>query len=440
MRKMRNKKTEGTPISRRRFLAGLGRAAALGSLFSIDGFDPLAAEELAGSDARPHAPDLKSLRGPGGPTWNAVRKQFLLREGLVYLNSGSLGPCPAHVVNEAVKAWYMLEENPAEQGFGSFIQKMEEARKKAADFLHCSPDEIAITRNTTDGMNTVAQGIHLGRGDRVLTTDQEHPGGTACWEYYARREGVGIDRIRLPKTPQSTEEIVNLFERGLTRDTRAISVSHVTYSTGLRLPIEEISLLARANDSLLVVDGAQAPGVLDVNVQRLKCDAYATSAHKWMLAPKGTGLLYIHRDARQRIDPLLLAHGPQAYTASTGTPNIPAILGLGAAIDFLNAIGKESIEPRALELRSLAVQSLRAIPGITLASVPEGPSASALLTFLLPEKIQPDGLAKVLREKYAIVVRVVSAPGGSGIRLSFHLFNTEADVQRLSEALKKELA
>jgi len=383
---------------------------------------------------------LDELPVPSVEDRAALMRHFLIPEGLAYMNNGSLGPCPRSVIAATLEALRQLERNPVDEYYGPLIQRAERVRAQAAEFLGCGPDEIAITDNTTQAMNTIAQGLDLQRGDRVLTTDHEHPGGSVCWEYYARRRGVQVDRIRLPVPPASEKEILGLLAAKLTPQTRVISVSHVTFTTGLRMPVRRIAALAGANGSLLVVDGAQAPGVLQVNVKELGCDAYATSAHKWMLSPKGTGLLYISSKARESIDPLLLQHGPGVYTASVGTRNLPAVIGLGAAMDFLNAIGRQKVEERALRLRQTMFDQLTAQGGVRPISPPQGEMASALTTFQLPPSADCQAFGRTLRDKHRIIVKAVPHWGLNGIRVSAHLYNSEDDVGRLIGALREELA
>jgi len=420
--------SEKAAVSRRQFLWGAGAGC---SLVGLAGCASLTARA-------PQIPDLtpELVRGAD---WPRVRSGFMLPDDLVYLNCGSLGPCPGHVVSEALSAWLNLEQNPANEGYGPCIQRMEEVRGKAAEFLGCSKDQVAITRNTTDGMNTVAQGLDLQKGQRVLTTDHEHPGGEVCWQYYAKRRGVVVDTVELPVPAQSEEEILKRFEAKLTRDIRVVSVSHVTFTTGLRMPVRRIAQMARANGSIVVVDGAQAPGMMEVNVEDLLCHAYATSGHKWMLGPKGVGILYVSKDAEGAIDPLVLQHGRGAYTASTGTRDIPTIIGLGAAIDFLSAVGKARIERRVLELRKMLVEGLQGCAGVKMVSPPEGPMASGMVSVGLPAGVESSALASRLMERHRVVVKVLPARPVSGIRISLHLYNSPADVESLLAALRAEV-
>jgi selenocysteine lyase/cysteine desulfurase len=288
-------------------------------------------------------------------------------------------------------------------------------------------------------MNTIAQGLSLQQGDHILTTDHEHPGGRVCWDYYARKSGIIIDAVSLPLPPKSKQEIVQAFERNMTDRTRVISVSHVLFTTGLKLPITELADLAHAHNALLVVDGAQAPGGNLVDVKTLKCDAYATSAHKWLLAPKGTGLLYISANARKQIDPILLQAGMGTYTAATGTRNLPGIIGLGAAIELLNAAGKEAVAGHAMKLRNALYQQAQTLPRVTIASPEPGELAAPILTLAFPKEVSNETIVQRLREQYNIVVKCVPSNYVNGIRVSMHLYTQEEDLARLTAALRKEL-
>ncbi|MBX3440600.1 MAG: aminotransferase class V-fold PLP-dependent enzyme, partial [Planctomycetaceae bacterium] len=327
--------------------------------------------------------------------------------------------------------WEELELNPAGNGFGISLRRAEEVRKKAAQYLGCDESEIVIMPNTTQSMNTIAQGITLQAGDRVLTTDQEHPGGVRCWEYYEKRAGVIIDRAPLPVPPQSEQEVVDALAALMTPRTRVISVAHVTFTTGLRLPIAQIAELADAHQCLLVVDGAQAPGALNINVKELNCDTYATSAHKWMLAPKGTGLLYINKRAEDRIDPLLLQDGNGFYTATSGTLNMPAVIGLGGSIDFLTDMGKQRIEDWSMYLRQMLYDGLRRLPNVKIYSPEAGPMAAPIVSPGV-EGISGGDVATALARQ-DIIVKVVSY----GNRISTHLYNDESDVEKLVAAVSK---
>jgi selenocysteine lyase/cysteine desulfurase len=418
-------KESDNELTRRELLADLGPGvAALGMLGLLN--ESIAADAL----------DLSSL---GRDSLDSLRRHFRLEKNLAYMNNGSLGPCPAYVLQETMKAWRELETNPVSMGYGPFIKRMEEVRGKAATFLGCTIEEVAITSCTTESMNMVAQGLELQPGDHVLTTDHEHAGGAECWRYYAKRRGVIINKVKLPLLVSGVDELVGLFGKAMTPKTKVISVSHVTYTTGLRLPIKQLSDLARSKGCTLVTDGAQGPGGLKVDVKDLGCDTYATSAHKWMLAPKGTGLLYIKKDAQKRIRPMALEGGYRTYTGAVGTRNIPTILGLGSAMDFLNAIGLKRIEEHCLGLRKQLFESLQELEGIKVASSPLEELASPLVSVVLPDGVRNSTVAANLQSKHGVVVKVLSGPVRNGLRISTHVYNTRKDVERLMAGLKKEV-
>lgn len=411
---------DGARISRREFLAAVGGTAALLAL----GPAARAAEAPLTSSA---------LRGAG---WGTMKRQFLLPRDITYFNCGTLGPSPRQVLEAATAAWRRLAANPAEVGFGPMLDEAEGVRAKAAAFLGCAVDEIVLTHSTTDGMNLLAQGLDLRAGQRVLTTDHEHPGGSLCWDYLARTRGIVIDRVALPAPAADPGEVLDRFARKLTPETRVISVSHVTFSTGLQLPLAALARLA-GEERLLLVDGAQAPAGLVLDLPALGCHAWATSAHKWLLAPPGTGLLYLRRDAQARITPPALQAGYRAYTGATGTRNFPALLGLGAAVDFLTAIGREAVSARLLALRHRLAAGLAGLPRVRVASPPPGPLASQILTVSL-DGVGNEAFARALRAKHGLVVKVVPSNLVDGIRISPHVYTTDDDLERLQGAIRAE--
>ncbi len=406
--------------TRRDFLATLGIASAASIGVPAGSFGSIASEHAEKSN---------------GPS------EYMLAPGLTYLNTGSLGPSPRIVLDRTIQAWTELESNPVGMtwGKGEVVVETDRVRERAAAFLGCDVDELLITRSTTDGMNSLAAGIHLNRGDRVLMTNQEHEGGSSCWHYLARRQGLIVDEVPIAPDDHDTEGIVKRFAAAITRDTRVISVSHVISSTGLRMPIAEIAAIAKDHGILCVVDGAQAVGGMAVNVKALGCDAYATSGHKWLLGPKGTGLVYIRREPAKLIEPIQREGGNRCVEGSTGVSSLPLIVGLGAAIELMSERGMGSVESRNIGLRNRAYAGLKQLPKIRVVSAPPGPLATALVSFILPDEIESRAFQIKLLEKHNIVVKMAEKRWFNGIRVSPHIFNTEADIDRVLEALRKEL-
>jgi selenocysteine lyase/cysteine desulfurase len=208
----------------------------------------------------------------------------------------------------------------------------------------------------------------------------------------------------------------------------------------LRMPVAELSALARARGCISVVDGAQAVGGIAVNVKTLGCDAYATSGHKWLLAPKGTGLLYLNAALGTTIDPIALQSGRHAYSASSGVCSLPSVLGLGAAIDYHRARGVDTIEQHNLALRNRVFHALARVPKAQVVSAPPGPSSTPMVTYALPREVSASALHRVLRTTHQVEVKVVPGNILNGHRISTHLFNTEAEVDRFVQVLASVLA
>lgn len=406
--------------SRRSFLASVGALSAL--------------EALPPRLASPASATALGLRGL------AAADDYLFAPGLVYLQTGSLGPTPRPVMDRTLDAWKELERNPVLFGYGAQEQAMEDVRAQAAGFLGCKKEELVLTRCTTEGMNWVASGLRLGPGDRVLTTDQEHPGGRACWDYAARRYGATIDTVAIPAGENDEAAIVDRFARAMAPRTRAVSFSHVLTSTGLRMPVAALSALARERGAIAVVDGAQAAGGIAVDVKALGCHVYATSGHKWLLGPKGTGLLYLSEDLGDRVDPIALQGGRAAYSDSSGVCNLPGVIGLGAALLYLNAIGVAKVEAHNLRVRNGLYEALQRVPSLRIVSPPPGPLASPLVTYELPAMVDSKAVQVRLMERHGVVVKVVPRQWLNGNRISTHLFNSEGDGEALLQALKAELA
>ena len=232
-------------------------------------------------------------------------------------------------------------------------------------------------------MNHVASGLDLQPGDEVLTTNHEHGGGMVCWQHLARTRGVVVRCIKMPNPVRDAAQILQLVEDHLTPRTRVCSFCHIDTITGLQMPLTAIAALTRPRDILLVCDGAQAPGMLNVDVKSLGVDTYASSSHKWMLAPKGTGLLYIRKDVQDRIRPVFTYSGYNAYSASSGTRNVPQIVAHGVAMEFHNTIGRPRIEARCRQLSAYARQRLAEIPQLTPITPSQRELSSGIVSFSL---------------------------------------------------------
>ena len=370
--------------------------------------------------------------------WREVRSQFLLRPGLIHMNSATIGATPRPVLSALTSFLWETESDPQNQVFGPPHLRMDQVREKAAEFLGASLAEVALTRNTTEGMNMVAQAVDLRAGGQILTTNHEHPGGSVCWEHVAERDGAEIVRIEMPVPVESADQVVDLVSSHLTARTRVCSFSHVCTVTGLVMPLARIAALTRPRDIVLVCDGAQAPGMLDVDVRALEVDTYASSSHKWMLAPKGTGLLYIRDEVQDRVRPLFLRSGFEAYTASSGTRNVATVLAHGVAMDFHDTIGRGRVEARCRELGTRLRGRLEAMDGLTILTPRDDTLSGGILTISLQHADYRE-VRRIMLEDYGFVLKNGKAEYNA-IRISTHIFNSEDDVDRMTEALGRVLS
>jgi isopenicillin-N epimerase len=338
-------------LNRRSFLAN---ASGLAATFAFrDGL--FAQLEKAPSSL----PDKNIYEKNEDAYWSELRKQFLIPEDEVYLNSGTVGSSPAPVLR-AVFDGYNETEKMAQQdpedypiwGYASW----NEFRDPLAAFVGCKRDEIALLRNATEANSYIANGIDMKPGDEVLMTDQEHPGGEHPWNLRAKRYGVVVKKVALPKPVQNAEQVLNLFNDAITPRTRVMFFSHITTATGVVLPAKELCALARSKGVLSAVDGAHVIGMMRLNVQELGCDMYSSSQHKWLLAPKGSGFLYVRDEVIDRLwntiategwdDPKIRAERFQRI----GSSNVPSLWGMRAAIKLAHDIGMDRIEHRHRQL------------------------------------------------------------------------------------------
>ena len=356
------------------------------------------------------------------------------------MNNGTVGPKPEPVFNTLMKCFKVQATNPFDC-YNFFPQKKEEVRAKLAKFINASPDEVAINRNTTEGMNLVANGLDLKEGDEVLLSSFEHPAGTHPWKLRAKRSGIKITEVPFGVPPKSVDEIIGAFEKAITGKTKAISVSHTIYITGLIFPIKELCELAHKNDIFVVADSAHGVGMLDLDVKELGVDAFASSPYKWLGAPTGCGLLYVKKESQDKLLPLIASSGWDTNKTAKrfetlGQRADPLIFALGEAIDFQNVIGKQRIERRIETLAGYLKEELGKIPKVRV-HTPTDPYLSGGLTAFSIEGVKPSTIVNYLREKYNLVIRTIGRERDktSGVRVSTHIFVSTKHVDMVLEGV-----
>lgn len=383
---------------------------------------------------------MKEPRMPQKPNWQKIRKKlFPGKKSVLYFNTGSLGVCPPEVTEKVFETWKRIEENPTMQVWWPLAKELNEVRCRIAGFVNAEPDEIFFTQSTTDGMNTLAQGLDLKSGDRILTTSEEHPGGLKCWEYYEKYAGAYVDKVQIQVPGNSPQEILKRFRDKITPQTKVLSVSDVLYTTGFQMPLDDLAKLARGKNLLFILDGAQAAGVKKLDFKKIQCDGYAASGHKWMLGPKGSGFLYLNRHSKEKIHPMNLEGDRDHLVDIRGVSPLPALFGLGTAAEFLQEIGQEVIHYRILALSQKLYAELSKLEdtSLKLLSLPPEKQAPSLMTFELPRSLSCRRLVKALYEKDGITVRPIEQNGLNAVRVSVNFFHSEEDIDLLAQAVRR---
>jgi selenocysteine lyase/cysteine desulfurase len=365
---------------------------------------------------------------------------LLLTPGLVHLQTGGVGAMPRPVLEAMAAAQLEVEANPARATYGPGMGELEKVRAKAGALVNARPEDIVLTTSATAGMFLIAQGLKLTHGDQVLTTDHEHPGGRLGWEWAARRYGIEVITIPIGADESDPQAIVERFADRIAPRTRVLSFSHILYTTGVKLPVAELCGLAREHGCWAVIDGAQGPGAMPIDVQALGCHAYASSGHKWLLGPKGTGFIFISDEMSGALDALPLADGRQPGSNSTGIVNIGGLRGLGAAVDYVQALGPERIAEHNLTLRRELHELMSRFDQVHIPASADGPLTSANLAFCLPESVDLNAVRSRLVMRHKVYIRTVELAGFTGLRASLHAYNGSDDIGRLVEALRAELA
>jgi selenocysteine lyase/cysteine desulfurase len=424
--------TSNRNLGRRDFLsrAALG-GLALGAVPSL--------ELLARTPFAPPAEEADAS------VFASARKQFLFPASVTYCNTGTLGASPRAVVDAMNHGVEKLERElpdwPYFQADGEPLtgyQQLKDVRSLFADFIGASVDEVALTINATMGMSFLANGIDLVSGDDIVTTDQEHSGGIGGWQLRAKRHGVKVTQVpMLPAFAKGPEGVVSAFAAAMTPRTKVVMFSHITSGLGALLPAKELCDMAHRAGALAIIDGAQVIGQRRIDVKTLGCDAYVTSPHKWLLAPKGTGILYVKRDVQQRFWNTLASAGFDDDSTGAfrfmhyGTGSVPVVQGLVAALNFIKTIGIERIERWDLMLANRLRDGLAKSKRARLSSPDDRRFASAITTFAV------NGMTgRQLQDAlWARKIRVRAQGEPRGVRLSAHLYVSPADIDRVLEVV-----
>ncbi|MCY3824500.1 MAG: aminotransferase class V-fold PLP-dependent enzyme [Nitrospinae bacterium] len=364
----------------------------------------------------------------------------------IYVNWGGGGPSSKSILHE------MDKFTKRELELGSFHPKirnettkaLKRTRESCAKLIDAEASEIALTGNTTVGINIAASGLTWNSGDEVIVSDLEHPGGYLPWLVWRKRNPI---KVKLFKTGQNDEQLLQNLENAITPNTRVVCVSHISWLNGRRLPLAAIGRICVSAGALLIVDGAQSVGHIPVKIKDTGVDVYTISGQKWLMGPDGTGAVYIRRGAgkkiqlssasfrsaeKKRLKTLSFTPEPSAMRYEVGTLNTPGFIGLRTAVEHFKRTGPVSIEIRILALANRLLSQIRGSRNVEVIT-PEGEAQSGLVSFRI-KNVESQNVVDRLYRKHQIILRaVVTEP--PAVRVSIHYLNTEEEMDSIANAI-----
>ncbi|MGQ0642153.1 MAG: aminotransferase class V-fold PLP-dependent enzyme [Gemmatimonadaceae bacterium] len=394
---------------------------------------------------RSPAPPLR----PAGPApteayWEDVRQHFLMPADRTHMNAANLCPAPRPVVESHEQWSHMMEADPSAPMKTKLADAREESRKLLAQFLGATPEEIVMTRNTSESNNFVSSGVALGPSDEVVLYSDNHPTNLNAWREKAKRFGFRVTVVANVHPHPGADAYVDIFRRALTPRTKLLGFTHVTSSVGDVLPARELCAMARERGILTLVDGAQSFGALAVNLAEMQPDFYTGSAHKWPCGPKETGLLFVRRDVQDRLTPSVNGlYGGRVGLSRTiealGQRDEGGMAALAEAIRFQATIGRPAVERRVRELAQLLMTELGKLPGVEILTARDPAKSAAVVTFK-PGTLDPRRLLSALYERDKIACAARAGEDRPGIRLSAHVYNPVSEIERVVGSIKRYLA
>ena len=374
-----------------------------------------------------------------------IKSQFLLRDDVTFLNFGSFGACPKPIFERYQQYQLELEQEPVQFITVTGLQYLKQSREALAAYINCPADDVVYVTNPSYAVNIIAKSFNLQKDDEILTTNLEYGACDRAWNYYCKK--VGAKYIRQPITLPipSKEDLINEFFKGLTSKTKLVFISHLTSSTGLRMPVEEICAIAKQKGILTFVDGAHAPGQLPLNLQTLQADIYTGACHKWMMTPKGSSFLYVKNEHQHLFDPLIVSWGYQStapsqsqfldYHQMQGTRDFSAFLCIPNAIEFMQQNNWSAVSKTCKEM----VQQNAPRFCKLLKATPTAPITDDFICQLYSTPIktkQPLELHRHFFNAYKIEVPVMPHGDNVFLRYSIQAFNTQNDLDKLYNAIE----
>jgi len=415
-------------MDKRTFIRNSG-LLGLGAMLSIENF-----ADLMSSVSKVPAADLAKEED----FWLTIRKGYRLNPDMINLENGYYNFLPEQTLEKLIA--HIRDINYQASNYMRTVQFEKKAAmaSKLAELAGCPADELVITRNTTESLDTIIGGFYWNPGDEALMAEQDYPAMLSMFRQVAKRHGVVNKMVSVPNNPSSDEEIVNLYANAITPQTKLLMICHMINLTGQILPVRKICDMAHNKGVQVMVDGAHAFGHIKFTIPELGCDYYGSSLHKWLSVPLGSGLLWVKKENISKIWPLIAPYdmSPDDIRRLNhiGTHPVYTDLTVEDAIGYYNMLGAERKETRLRYIQNYWTDKVRNMPHVIL-NTPSDPARSCAIANVGVKSMKPGELGDVLRKRYKIYCAPIDGANVYGCRITPNVYTTTAELDVLVKAL-----
>ena len=425
-----------TDIDRREFISKVGKGIGLAALTSAT---------VAGlyQDVQAAAGRVAHLSAADAATdedfWFSIQQAFNCTRSIVNLNNGGVSPSPRIVTEAFVRYTWEQEDVPPYTMWQILEPQSETVRAGLAGLFGCDPEELAIVRNASEGLEACLFGLDLKPGDEILTTTQDYPRMLTTIRQRQMREGIVMKQVKYPTPPRTLQQITDAIEQGITPRTKVILISHVIFLTGQITPVRAICDLARSRNIECIVDGAHSFAHLDFALKDVQCDYFGSSLHKWLYAPKGTGLLFVKREKIEKVWPLMAAEQKQRADIrkfeEIGTHSAAMRLAIGEAILFHQGVGSKRKEARLRYLRSYWADKLKNLPNVRFhTSFDADQSCGIGLVEIVG--VDPAAITTYLMDAHKIFTVAINHDEFMGNRITPNIYTSLSELDRFCDVME----
>jgi len=429
--------TSLTTFRRRNFLSLAGKGLGLAALSSATVASLLKEVVAAGKSVEHLSPEQAAM---DEDYWSVIQNSFSVTRGIINLNNGGVSPSP-RIVTEALVRYIWQQEDATAYTMWQILEPQSETiRTGLAEVFGCDREEIAITRNASESLEILLMGMDFKAGDEILTTTQDYPRMLTTLRQRELREGLKLKLIKIPIPPKNLSEITAAFEQGITNRTRLILIMHQVNVTGQITPVKAVCEMARKKGIETIVDGAHSFAQFQFQQKDLGCDYFGTSLHKWLYAPKGTGMLYVKRDKIPKVWPLMGAESKQANDIrkfeEVGTHSAAPRLAIGEALLFHNGIGAKRKEARLRYLSRYWMNRLKDIPKVRF-NTSFDPEQFCAIANVQIVGMNPSAIGSYLFDKHRIFTTPIIHEEFQGIRITPNVYTTLGELDRFCGVMEK---